>query len=65
MEATLNRILAWAWGLIWQYRHFLLTLLGLSILGIIVEKIFEIKVIRHIVIGLAVVVAAWLVFRFF
>lgn len=65
MEETLNNILAWAWALIWKYRYFLLALLGLSVIGIIVEKIFAIKVIRHILIGLAVVLAAWLLFRFF
>jgi len=61
----LKNILAWAWALILQYKYFLLALLGLSIVGIIVEKIFEIKLIRHIIVGLVVVIVAWFVFRFF
>jgi len=65
MEDSLNRLLTWLWEFAWRYRHFILAALGLAILGTIVEKIFSISIIRHIVIGIVVVILGWLLFKYF
>jgi hypothetical protein len=65
MEEIVKNIIEWALALIVKYKYPLLALLALSIVGIITEKIFEIKLIRHILIGFVVVVLAWLAFNYF
>jgi len=60
-----KKIFDWAWALILDYRYVIAVILSAAIIAFILEKIFELKIVRLLfkIIFLALII--WIVIKFF
>jgi len=55
----------WAWALIFEYRYVIAVILGIAIIAFILEKIFELKIVRFLLGLIFLALVIWLLFKIF